>query len=190
MNLSRNILSHPMPLSFQDTPEAMRQCLADRRRELTCMLRRDYGFSREITQQAVEKTILIALRWIEDGRAAAIPNRYWWLRCVALTQARTVYKRQRKSMPTLTDVMVSAESFASAPAEDPTAFDEDSQVRVAVEGLPEQYRAIMELHFFEGHTLVKTAALLGVPLPTVRWRKRRALELLREELTKKCAFSA
>ncbi len=56
-------------------------------------------------------------------------------------------------------------------------------LRDAVERLPRELRAVIVLRYFSGYTLAETAEILKIPAGTVSSRQRRALELLRLELT-------
>jgi len=57
-----------------------------------------------------------------------------------------------------------------------------SQLRAAVEGLPAEQRAAIELAYFGGRTYREIAVLTGVPLGTANGRLRLALAKLREAL--------
>ena len=52
-----------------------------------------------------------------------------------------------------------------------------------MEALPETLRAVIALRYFAGYTLEETAAALDIPRGTVSSRQKRALELLRLDLT-------
>ena len=56
-------------------------------------------------------------------------------------------------------------------------------LREAVERLPRELRAVIVLRYFSGYTLAETARALELPAGTVSTRQRRALELLRLELS-------
>lgn len=56
-------------------------------------------------------------------------------------------------------------------------------LRDAVERLPQELRAVVALRYFAGYTLAETAEILGIPPGTVSTRQRRALALLRLELS-------
>lgn len=56
-------------------------------------------------------------------------------------------------------------------------------LKEAVERLPGELRAVVALRYFSGYTLAETAEILSVPPGTVSTRQRRALALLRLELT-------
>ncbi|MPM69242.1 RNA polymerase sigma factor SigV [bioreactor metagenome] len=64
----------------------------------------------------------------------------------------------------------------------PEAYDA-LPLRETVAQLPEQLRQIIILRFFTGLTLEETAESLGIPRGTASTRQRRALALLRLELT-------
>ena len=49
--------------------------------------------------------------------------------------------------------------------------------------MPEELRSVVILRFFSGYTQAETAAALEIPRGTVSSRQRRALELLRLDLT-------
>ena len=56
-------------------------------------------------------------------------------------------------------------------------------LKTAVERLPRDLRAVVVLRYFSGLTLDETAESLGLPVGTVSTRQRKALSLLRLELT-------
>ena len=56
-------------------------------------------------------------------------------------------------------------------------------LRAAVQALPEQLRAVILLRYFFDCTLRETAELLRVPRSTVHAREKKALKLLRLELS-------
>ena len=56
-------------------------------------------------------------------------------------------------------------------------------LKEAVRRLPRELRAVIVLRYFSGYTLTETAQALELPVGTVSTRQRRALALLRLELT-------
>ena len=56
-------------------------------------------------------------------------------------------------------------------------------LKEAIRRLPGELRAVVVLRYFQGLTLAETARVLGLPPGTVSTRQRRALALLRLELT-------
>ena len=53
-----------------------------------------------------------------------------------------------------------------------------------VAALPEKYRLVLYLHYYQGYGLQEIARLLGVTVPTVKMRLKRGREALRKEWTK------
>jgi RNA polymerase sigma-70 factor, ECF subfamily len=77
---------------------------------------------------------------------------------------------------------------ASAEACDPVEMidraDEVKTVLKAVNGLPELYRDVLLLRYFQGHSGSEIAAMLDEPEGTIRNRLFRALQLVRKSLKK------
>ncbi len=106
-----------------------------------------------------------------------------WLRRVLLRQAfrrgEESHRRRKR------------EEQSVSPATSPSAVEvagRDETRRVVVEellALPEPYRAIILLRYFEGLTLREIAQRQAIPLETVRTRHRRGLAKLRETLTRR-----
>jgi RNA polymerase sigma-70 factor (ECF subfamily) len=73
-----------------------------------------------------------------------------------------------------------------------TAFQSvtGEQVRLAMKGLPDAQRNVVELAFFEGLTHQEIAARLNEPIGTIHTRARLALQKLRETLLPLQADSA
>ena len=80
--------------------------------------------------------------------------------------------RRRKRETTLEELPeAAAEKFDALP------------LKQAVARLPRELRAVVVLRYFTGLTLAETARALDIPPGTVSTRQRRALQLLRLELT-------
>lgn len=80
--------------------------------------------------------------------------------------------RRRKRETTLRELPeTAAEEFDALP------------LKEAVERLPRELRAVIVLRYFAGYTLAETAEILKLPPGTVSTRQRKALSLLRLELT-------
>ena len=58
-------------------------------------------------------------------------------------------------------------------------------LKEAIARLPKQLRAVVTLRYFTGLTLAETAQALDIPQGTVSTRQRKALQLLKLELTDK-----
>ena len=68
-------------------------------------------------------------------------------------------------------------------ASDREILEGSRKIFEAVRALPEELRSVIVLRYFTGLTLEETAAALEIPRGTVSSRQRRALELLRLDLT-------
>ncbi|AFM00198.1 RNA polymerase sigma factor, sigma-70 family [Desulfitobacterium dehalogenans ATCC 51507] len=56
-------------------------------------------------------------------------------------------------------------------------------IKLAVQALPEDLRKVIVLRYFGGYTIADTALILGIPEGTVATRSRKALKILRVELS-------
>ncbi len=61
--------------------------------------------------------------------------------------------------------------------------DNSMYLRHALNNLPEELRRIIVLRYFGGYTIAETAEIMDVPEGTVSTRTRRALEILRVEIS-------
>ena len=82
-----------------------------------------------------------------------------------------------------------ADAMAAQPPSAPPDIDEavsslwvGERVRAAVQDLPEEQRACVNLAYFEGKTYVEVAELLGIPEGTAKSRMRLALRKLADRL--------
>lgn len=57
-----------------------------------------------------------------------------------------------------------------------------SDIRMKVDGLPDKFRQVVILYYFEDMDVEKTAAVLGIPNGTVKSRLMKARKLLKEAL--------
>ncbi len=66
---------------------------------------------------------------------------------------------------------------------DPSAGQDDRlMLDRALRRLPEEFREVVLLHYYQGLKLTEAAAVLNIGLPLVKYRLKRAKELLRKEL--------
>jgi len=65
---------------------------------------------------------------------------------------------------------------------DPADRDETTRLRRSIQGLPEEQRIILSLHYSEEMSIVEIAAVLGVPAGTVKSRLFHARNRLKEAL--------
>ena len=110
------------------------------------------------------------------------PVRLW------LLEVMRNFARMRRRRQRLVDARydrIAAEAVPSGPASADQLLERLEVSRVLVEQLsrlPEPYRATALLRYFDNRSAAEIARLHGVPAGTVRWRLKRALDLLREEL--------
>jgi len=125
--------------------------------------------------------------WREAGRYDA--NRSTvagWI--VMLTRTRSIDRlRARKARP---DLARGVDPIAAAPLPSPestpeasTLIAEDTRiVRGALARLPDQFRSLIELAYYEGLSHTEIAARTGIPVGTVKTRLRSAMGTLRSVL--------
>lgn len=76
------------------------------------------------------------------------------------------------------------ELFMEELPEDSLDFGDDTiHLKLAVNNLPEDLRKIIILRYFGGYTISETAEILEIPEGTVSTRSRKALEILRVEVS-------
>ena len=104
-----------------------------------------------------------------------------WLTSICVNAYRDMLRRQR--WRGLLTVFHSNEDKDFAMANIPAREGEDhSDVREAVNGLPEKYRLAVILHYYNGLDLKKTAQVLAIPEGTVKYHLHKAREILKRRL--------
>lgn len=93
-----------------------------------------------------------------------------WLTRILINVCNTELRRRKRETAVEELPETAAEAFDALP------------LRVAVERLPRELRAVIVLRYFTGLTLAETAHALGLPPGTVSTRQRKGLALLRLEL--------
>ena len=128
-------------------------------------------------EDVTQETFVAAYRAIGSFRGDG-PLRAWLLR-IATRQA---FRRLAQRRPTA-DVETIAEPFLADSRTDPTrvvvASELRSELRDAVEALPDPYRETVALRFFAELSLAEVADATGRPINTVKTHLRRGLERLR-----------
>ena len=105
---------------------------------------------------------------------------YTWLSAIARNTAiDTVrlkgYKNRNKS-----------ESYDSTVHDSETTNTDLSIIdtKVLLKGLDEKYRIVLDMMYLRGHTQAEISKILDIPLGTIKTRLKKAIVILREELTK------
>ena len=132
-------------------------------------------WSDDLVADAVQQTFVKA--W--NARSDFDPERPFapWLYAIARRVAIDIVRRERRRQsPEPNEV-----DLAVLPA-DLSDVWETYQVRLALDSLPPEERAVMRLHYFEGRTHSEIADALEIPLGTVKSRSQRAHGRLSEAL--------
>lgn len=140
-------------------------------------------------EDLVQETYLRAFKFLEDDKE--IRNEKAWLFKVLINIFINQYRKGKRE-PTLVD-FDSIESFhkaieeevsVSPVTEDEVQFNEllDSDVKRALEGLPDDFRLVILLSMVEGFSYKEIAQMVGCPVGTVMSRIYRGKKLLREKL--------
>jgi RNA polymerase sigma-70 factor, ECF subfamily len=139
---------------------------------------RDTGAAEEVLQDIFHQIWRTAARFdFERGSLTA------WL--LVMARSRSIDRLRRRTVPTAEDpaepvnmVLRADFNFEAAAAQNQLM----SQVRKALEALPEAQRHAMELAYFEGLTQTEIASRTGDPLGTVKTRMRTAVASLKKAL--------
>ncbi|MGI6028277.1 MAG: sigma-70 family RNA polymerase sigma factor [Candidatus Heteroscillospira sp.] len=118
---------------------------------------------------AVDEAVYKALRGLNKLRQ----DEYFetWLTRILINVCKSELRRMKRLVPLEDIPEESAEDYDRLP------------MREAVGKLPVQLREVILLRYFAGMTLAETARTLEIPQGTAATRQRRALELLRLELS-------
>jgi len=100
-----------------------------------------------------------------------------WLKSITYNACKSWLRSQKPILP--------LESLANM--EHPNAsFEPDIErrelrtlLRQMIDKLPEEYRMVIELHYFQGQRVIQVADFLELPESTVKWRIHKAREALR-----------
>ena len=127
----------------------------------------------------VQETWLAALRRPPEGDRPVRP----WLAGVVRNLVRQRHRGEtRREQREEVAARRQASEPLPSPAELAARLDTQQRLTAHVKELPEPFRATVLLRYFEGLAAAEIARRNGVPAGTVRWRLKKALELLRERL--------
>lgn len=141
-----------------------------------CVVRVCFLFlkDRQLAQDASQETFIKAWRALdslrEDGAEKA------WLMKIAVNTCRNMVRSRYFRM---VDRSVSTDDLP-----EPSSVDrqEDDSLLKEVMNLPDKYRQVVVLYYYQELTAEETAQALGVPAATVRTRLKRARESLKARL--------
>ncbi len=105
-----------------------------------------------------------------------------WLHSITRNRALRYYKSAGRYQPQ-EDMEPYLNSGADTSAEDPAQIVEreltQQAIRDAIQELPTDYQAVIELYYWAEMPQKRMAEFLSVPLTTVKWRLHKAKELLK-----------
>ena len=140
----------------------------------TCFL---YLSDQTQAEDATQDTWIKAWKHMDDFERKRIANEKAWLLRIAINTCkdyrRTAWFRhvdRSKALDELPPQLISVEP-------------EDRTLTLMVMDLPDRYKQVILLHFFQGLTMQETADALGMSQSTVHRRLKKAEELLKGSLT-------
>lgn len=137
----------------------------------------------ELAEDAVQEALLTAFKALpsldEPEKFAA------WLNAITRRAAWRASQKARAESNRNVDLDAALLEFSDAFARPFAPVDsfETAWVRAGIDELPDEYRLILQLRFYDEMPLKRIAGFLDLPLTTVKWRLHRAKALLREKLT-------
>lgn len=112
-----------------------------------------------------------------DGRAALST----WIYAVTRNRCLTAIERRRE-LHSLSDTAIELEADAASAVVEKDPDDPLALLRELAEGLPERYRRVLILFYYEDRSVAEVASQLGIPEGTVKTNLFRARALLLEQL--------
>lgn len=96
-----------------------------------------------------------------------------WLTRILINECKTLLRKRKRSVP--------VEQLPALAA--PPADEEAAEVRQVMFAMPQHYRLPLVLSLVEGYTMKEIAALLRLPLGTVKSRIARGKKMLEQEVS-------
>lgn len=128
----------------------------------------DAGYAEDMTQETFARFFRSLSQYQHYGKAAN------YLYVIAGNCCKDHYKKHSEI------------SLEDIPEPVDTGMEERSGVRLALAGLPKEFREVAVLFFLQGLRQREIAKILGIGLPLVKYRIKKARELLTAELRKEC----
>jgi RNA polymerase sigma factor (sigma-70 family) len=127
---------------------------------------------RELAEEATQQTFVRA--WQAAGRIDVLRDPAPWLATIAKNAAIDVHRREsRREARSIDSVSVEHPALVTT-SPDLAALDAVWQVRQAVDSLPPDERAVVQLQYMSGMTHREIAATLDLAIGTVKSRLHRA----------------
>ena len=128
-----------------------------------------YLGSRSLAVDAVDEAVYLGLRACRKLREEAFFDT--WLTRILINACNAELRRRKRELAVEALPETAAEAYDALP------------LKEAVSRLPADLRAVIILRYFQGLTLAETAEALDIPPGTVSTRQRKALSLLKLELS-------
>ena len=135
--------------------------------------------SREDAEDLYQETWIKAYKFFDRyDRTKAFEG---WLTAICVNTYRDMLRRQKwKSLFVRFGTNAEKDlALSGIPAPDEPEF---SDVRDAVNALPEKYRIVTVLYYFNGLDVEKTSQVLKIPMGTVKYQLHKAREMLKGRL--------
>ena len=127
--------------------------------------------SEDVTQECFLRLAQSGKRFSDQRQVQA------WLITTAANLSKDLLRRSRRK-----ELPLEAAENKAAPAET------GGSLRAAVLSLPEKYRTVIYLHYYEGYQVAELAKLFRRPESTIKTWLRRGRDRLREKLGEKGGF--
>ena len=119
--------------------------------------------------EAVDEAVYRGLKAL--GQLREVEYFETWLTRILINVCHDQLRRQKRFVPLEDAATLTADDFDSLP------------LKEAIRRLPKPLRDVVILRYFTDCTLAETAEILGIPPGTAATRQRKALQLLRLELS-------
>ena len=131
---------------------------------------------RQQAEDAMQDTFIKAWRHIGDLKRKEIQNEKAWLIRIAVNTCRDY---RRTAWFRHVDTKVALESLPPRLTE---STEQDHDLMITICSLPEKYRQLILMYYYQGLTEQETADVLSLSLSTAHRRLKKAEELLRQAL--------
>ena len=139
------------------------------------------GFDAARAEEVAQETLLTVWRKAEmfdpSGASASA-----WIYTIARNLRIDALRRDQRGARVLGAVEQEPTDDAASPLDNLASADASARVRQALVGLSQEQRQVVALSFFESRAHPEIAAVLGIPLGTVKSRLRLAMQHLRNTL--------
>lgn len=127
---------------------------------------------RELAEEATQQTFVRA--WQAADRIDVLRDPAPWLATIAKNAAIDVHRRETRRETRAIESVSAEHPDLVATSPDLVALDAVWQVRQAIDALPADERAVVQLQYMSGMTHREIAATLGLAIGTVKSRLHRA----------------